>query len=92
MHTTGKTFWVFHRDHDEPTLVNVGAEQSAQRDIALKYVRDWNACIDLIARDLSRPFKIGPKRLPNTRLLPFGKPASITNQHQAPFNGKIGFG
>ena len=48
MHTTGRTFWVFHRDHKEPVLIDdVGDEQSAQRNNALKHVRDWNACIDI---------------------------------------------
>jgi FkbM family methyltransferase len=47
MHTTGKTFWVFNRWDTEPTLINVGEEQSNQRNNALASVTRWNTCIDI---------------------------------------------
>ena len=47
MHTSGRDFWVFNRWDTKPTLINVGEEQSNQRNNALASVTQWNTCIDI---------------------------------------------
>jgi FkbM family methyltransferase len=42
------SFWVLYGQHTEPTyLVDAGNGQQAQRDAALKYVKQWRVCLDI---------------------------------------------
>ena len=42
------SFWVLYGKHTEPTyLEDAGNGQQAQRDAAMKYVKQWRVCLDI---------------------------------------------
>jgi len=43
-----RSYWVLYGNHEEPTyLEDAGPDQSAQRDAALDFVRQWRLCLDI---------------------------------------------
>jgi len=43
-----RSYWVLYGEHNQPTfLEDAGPDQAAQRDKALKYVRQWRNCLDI---------------------------------------------
>ena len=42
------SFWVLYGKHTEPTyLEDAGNGQQAQRDAAMKYIKQWRVCLDI---------------------------------------------